>query len=238
MASIICRDLCLTIPIFDYSNQSLRQSLVQKAVGGTINTSNSVSTVDALKKVNLEIVTGDMVGIVGHNGSGKSSFLRVLSGIYSPTSGSCEIDGTLLSIISLSDGLEPSLSGRENIYRVGLMRNIPLDFLREREASIIEFSELDAFIDLPVRTYSSGMSLRLVFSVLTAVNCDILVLDEFFAAGDAAFQEKAANRIKEMIGKAKVFVFASHSFDLIKQHCSRVFVFAKGEVTEENVRNI
>lgn len=232
MAHIKLENINLSIPIFDYNSQSLRRELIKGAIGGNIDTAESISRVHVLQNVSLEIKNGETVGIVGHNGAGKSSFLRLLSGIYTPTSGRCSVEGDILSIISLADGLEPSLSGRENIFRVGLMRGYDLEFLREHEEQIIAFSELNDFIDLPVRTYSSGMHLRLIFSVIASVNMDILLLDEFFAAGDAAFRLKAKARIDEMIDDAKIFVFASHSMDLIKKYCNRVFLFNKGHVEE------
>jgi lipopolysaccharide transport system ATP-binding protein len=232
MAHIKLENVDLCIPIFDYNAQSLRRGLIKGTIGSNIETTDAISRVHALRNVSLEIKNGESVGVVGDNGAGKSSFLRLLSGIYMPTSGHCSIEGDTLSIISLADGLEPSLSGRENIYRVGLMRGYDFEFLREHEEHIIEFSELNDFIDLPVRTYSSGMHLRLIFSVITTVNMDILLLDEFFAVGDAAFRSKAKARIDEMIDDAKIFVFASHSMDLIKEYCNRVFLFNQGEVEE------
>ena len=222
MAHIKLENVDLNIPIFDYNSQSLRRELIKGAIGGNIETSDAISRIHVLRNVSLEIKNGETVGIVGHNGAGKSSFLRLLSGIYTPTGGLCSIQGDILSIISLADGLEPSLSGRENIYRIGLMRGYDFEFLCEQEEQIVAFSELNDFIDLPVRIYSSGMQLRLIFSVIASVNMDILLLDEFFAAGDAAFRSKAKARIDEMIDDAKIFVFASHSMDLIKQYCNRL----------------
>jgi lipopolysaccharide transport system ATP-binding protein len=232
MAHIKLENVDLSIPIFDYNSQSLRRELIKGTIGGNIETVDAISRVHVLRNVNLEIKNGESVGIVGHNGAGKSSFLRLLSGIYTPTRGHCSVNGDVLSIISLADGLEPSLSGRENIYRVGLMRGYHLEFLRKHEEQIVAFSELNDFIDLPVRTYSSGMHLRLIFSVIASVTTDIFLLDEFFAAGDAEFRSKAKARIDEMIDDAKIFVFASHSMDLIKQYCNRVFLFNKGNVEE------
>lgn len=232
MAHIKLKNVDLSIPIFDYNSQSLRRELFKGTIGGNIETADAISKVHVLRNVSMEVKNGETVGIVGHNGAGKSSFLRLLSGIYSPTDGTCSIEGDILSIISLADGLEASLSGRENIYRVGLMRGFSIQFLREHEEQIIAFSELDDFIDLPVRTYSSGMHLRLVFSVIASVNTDILLLDEFFAAGDAAFRAKAKARVDEMINEAKILVFASHSIALIQQYCNRIFLFDKGHVEE------
>ena len=188
MAHIKLENVVLSIPIFDYNSQSLRRELIKGTIGGNIETADAISRVHVLRNVSLEIKNGETVGIVGHNGAGKSSFLRLLSGIYTPTSGRCSIEGDVLSIISLADGLELRRQAVK-IFIVVIFMYYDLEFLREHEEQIVAFSELNDFIDLPVRTYLAD-ALEVDFSVIASVNMDILLLDEFLPRATLRLDQK------------------------------------------------
>ena len=237
MARIELENVDLTFRIFDYRGQSLRLKLLDYAVGGRFETNKAVTQVHALKNLNLFIQEGNAIGLYGHNGSGKTSFLRLLSNIYAPTRGRCFIEGKQRSLLSVSVGMEPSLSGRENLYRIGLLNGFTYDEIRGYEDNIIVFSELGEYINFPARTYSSGMSMRLLFSIATCVSSDILLIDEFFSTGDEGFIEKSETRLKKLISNSKILVFASHSKSLIKQYCNRVLLFDHGSATEIDIRD-
>ncbi|HGI5914505.1 TPA: ABC transporter ATP-binding protein, partial [Yersinia enterocolitica] len=187
----------------------------------------------ALDDVSIEINHGDRIGIVGRNGAGKSSFLKALCRIYEPTSGSIEVKGTIAPLLEIGAGFNPELSGRENIYLNGAILGNTLKELRLLEESIIDFSELSEFIDVPVKYYSTGMYLKLAFSIATAVKPDILVLDELFAGGDAEFVNKAKVRMKDFIDNSSIMVFVSHQLELLEELCTRVIWIENGKIKED-----
>ena len=232
MTFINCEDVSLTVPVYDFNSQSIRRKLINTAIGGSIDTRVDIVSINVLNSVNVTMQPGDRVAVHGHNGAGKSSFLRLLSGIYPPSEGRFTYEGVVRAILSNSDGMEASLSGRENIYRIGLMRNLSIAEIKLCEEEIIAFSGLGDFIDFPVRTYSSGMQMRLIFSVITSGYCDILLLDEFFATGDADFMKKAKNRIEKFIENTDILVFAAHSKPLLLEYCNRFLIFERGNVIE------
>ena len=184
----------------------------------------------AVDDVSFSIKRGEAVGLVGRNGAGKSTLLKLVTGIINPTSGSIAVRGQVAPLLALGNGLDPTLTGRENIYLNGAILGYNKDFLKAREAAIIEFSELEEFIDAPVRTYSSGMTMRLAFSIATAASPEILILDEVLAVGDAAFQAKCRARIFEIIDDGATVFFVSHSLSDIVQLCSRAIWLNKGRV--------
>lgn len=191
-----------------------------------------IVTITALDNVSLELHDGDTVGLVGHNGAGKTTLLRTMAGIYTPISGKVTREGRVSTIIELGAGLDAELSGYENIFRMGMLLGASRAEMENTVPDIESFTELGDFLSVPVRTYSSGMMMRLMFAVGTAVRPEILLIDEMFGTGDATFQEKAQNRMKELIETAKIFVFASHSSDLIKKYCRRIFTLEHGVVNE------
>ena len=184
----------------------------------------------AVDDVSFSIKRGEAVGLVGRNGAGKSTLLKLVTGIINPTSGSIAVRGQVAPLLALGNGLDPTLTGRENIYLNGAILGYNKDFLKAREAAIIEFSELDEFIDAPVRTYSSGMTMRLAFSIATAASPEILILDEVLAVGDAAFQEKCQTRINEIILDGATVFFVSHNLSNIVQLCDRAIWLDHGKV--------
>ena len=184
----------------------------------------------AVDDVSFQIKRGEAVGLVGRNGAGKSTLLKLVTGIVTPTAGSIAVRGQVAPLLALGNGLDPTLTGRENIYLNGAILGYRKEWLYEHEADIVEFSELGDFIDAPVRTYSSGMTMRLAFSIATAASPEILILDEVLAVGDAAFQAKCRARIAEIVEDGATVFFVSHSLNDIQKLCSRAIWLEKGRV--------
>jgi ABC-type polysaccharide/polyol phosphate transport system ATPase subunit len=233
MASIIFEKVSLQYPIYHNRAMSLRNQLVRLGTGGRIESdAGHVNLVTALKDVSFELRDGDAVGLIGHNGSGKTTLLRAMAGVYGPTSGQITREGSLATVFELGAGLEPELSGYDNILRMSLLMGMSLPRAKENISGIETFTELGDFLQLPVRTYSSGMTMRLMFAVATAVEPEILLIDEMFGTGDAQFQEKARARLSGLIDSSNIFVFASHSQELLKRYCNRLFNLDHGNLTE------
>ncbi|MDR3748767.1 MAG: ABC transporter ATP-binding protein [Acidobacteriota bacterium] len=185
---------------------------------------------DAVKNVSLEVPPGQMLGIVGRNGSGKSTLLKVIAGVYRPTAGTVEVHGTLAPLIELGAGFHHELTGRENILLNGLLMGYSKREMLEREQRIIDFAEIGDFIDSPVKQYSSGMYMRLAFSVATEVDPQILVIDEILAVGDAGFQQKCFERIRNFKSAGKTIVLVTHDMSQIEEHCDRAILIEKGSI--------
>ncbi|MBI6695852.1 ABC transporter ATP-binding protein, partial [Pseudomonas corrugata] len=176
----------------------------------------------AVNNVSFELSAGDRVGIVGHNGAGKSTLLKALCRIYEPSQGTINVSGRIAPLLEIGAGFHPEFTGRENIYLNGSILGYTKSQLTEIEQEVIAFAELEEFIDTPVKYYSTGMYMRLAFSLATAVHPEVLVLDEIFAGGDAAFMEKAKARMHSMIAKADIMIMVSHDHNLVKTLCNRV----------------
>lgn len=190
----------------------------------------SVSDIHALKNITLEINNGERVGLLGHNGAGKSTFLKTVAGLYPISSGKLIVEGQVRSLFDLSLGFEPDATGRENILYRGLLLGLSPTFMKEKENEIVEFAGLGEFIDYPIKTYSAGMQVRLAFAISTAVGGDILLLDEVIGAGDANFMAKAKKRIESLIESAEIMILASHDFSSLQNLCTRGIVFHHGEI--------
>lgn len=183
--------------------------------------------------MSFEIQAGERIGLYGHNGSGKTTLLRVLTGAYAPTGGYLEVKGRVASLLDISMGMDGDATGWENIILRGLMMGLRPEDIRSRIDEIGSFSELGPYLDMPLRTYSSGMQVRLAFSVSTIIDADILLLDEWLSVGDEEFQKKASDRLHELINKSSIMVIASHSKSLLKQVCTRIFVMEHGKIVTE-----
>jgi len=221
----------VTLDYFIYSvkAQSLRNAVFNLAVGGNLYKSQGdVTVVRALENISLDLEEGDRLALVGHNGSGKTSLLKVIAGIYEPQKGLVEVKGRLTSMIAHGAGLDMEASGLQNIRKIGAMRMIPKKVVESRIDSIVEFSELGDFVRLPVKTFSSGMMARLMFACATEFEADIIVLDEWLGAGDAAFAQKAYNRMEGFVDKAQMVILGTHSFDLVARVCNKVIELAAG----------
>lgn len=184
----------------------------------------------ALQDISFEVKKGEVLGIIGHNGAGKSTLLKVISGILKPTSGGVQVNGTVVPMLELGSGFDFDLTGRENVFLNGAILGYPEQFLKEKYGEIVEFSELGQFIDVPLRNYSSGMVMRLAFSIATVVQPDILIVDEILAVGDADFQEKSKRRMLELMGGGTTVLFVSHSLGQIQEMCDRVLWLEKGRL--------
>lgn len=192
-----------------------------------------ITEFQALKNINLDIHSGDKLGIIGLNGAGKSTLLKVIAGIYPPSNGRVTVSGQVTPMIELGTGMDVELSGRENIYINGALLGISKQEMINRQQEIIDFSELSEFIDMPVKYYSSGMFSRLVFSIGTMVDPEILIIDEIFSSGDALFIEKATKRMEKLLDDSQIVLFVSHTLDLIQRICNRVIVMNKGEIVND-----
>lgn len=199
--------------------------------------SAEIRDIHALKNINLEIRGGERVGLLGHNGAGKSTFLKAVAGLYPISNGILKVEGKVRSLFDLSLGFEPDATGRENILYRGLLLGLTPRFMREKEAEIVEFADLGQFIDYPIKTYSAGMQVRLAFAISTSVGGDLLLLDEVIGAGDANFMTKAKQRIAQLIEQAQILVLASHDFNALKSLCQRGVVLHLGEIIYDGLIN-
>ncbi len=192
-------------------------------------------TFNAVKNVTLKVEGGEVVGVIGLNGAGKSTLLKTVCGIYPPHEGSIDVVGSITPLIELGTSFDIQLTGRENILINWVMLGRPVPPLKKLEAQIIEFAELEEFIDMPVKYYSSGMVARLAFSIATAIRPDILLIDEVFSTGDERFVEKAIARMVELIDSANLVLFVSHNLKMVKNVCNRVVVMHKGAVVADGL---
>lgn len=184
----------------------------------------------ALKNVNLEIKKGEKIGMVGSNGSGKTTLLKIISGISTPTKGLVKTWGKVVSLIDLSAGFHPELTGRENVFLNGLLIGMGREEVRAKYSEIVDFADIGEFIDAPMYTYSSGMKLRLGFSVAVMADPDILILDEGIAVGDEDFQHKSSQKIDDFFKQKKTIILVSHWMDYVREHCQKVVLMKNGEL--------
>lgn len=190
-------------------------------------------TFHALENITFTVRRGDVIGIIGKNGAGKSTLLKIISGIMQPTAGQVVIQGNVVPMLELGSGFDFELTGRENIFLNGAILGYSKIYLKEKFDEIVAFSELERFIDTPIRNYSSGMMMRLAFSIATVVNPEILIVDEILSVGDASFQEKSHARMLELMGGGTTVFFVSHSLSQIRELCSRAIWLEDGRIEME-----
>ena len=194
-----------------------------------------------LDNVSFEVNKGDVMGIIGFNGAGKSTILKILAQILSPSSGTVEVKGTIAPLIEVGAGFDPELTARENIFLNGAVLGYSKSFLKEKMKDIIDFAELEKFVDVPLKNFSSGMYARLGFSIATAVQPDVFIVDEVLSVGDFKFQKKCETRIKNMIDSGTTIILVSHEIGMIERLCNKVLWLEKGKVKEfgdtELIRN-
>lgn len=231
MSYIKLKDISVQFAIYNSVAQSLRHA-IYRSVGGSVAAHNQIVVVNALNNISLDLKDGDRFGLIGHNGAGKTTLLRVFSGGYVPTSGSIEVSGFRSALTDINMGLDAELTGYVNIVNKLVLMGISFSEAREKIPEIEEFSELGEYLALPMRTYSTGMYLRLAFAIATAVVPDILILDEMIGAGDARFIEKAKKRTDEFLDKTKIMVISSHDMDLMRRYCNKVMWLQEGRVRE------
>jgi lipopolysaccharide transport system ATP-binding protein len=229
--SIELQGVAVQFPIYNAYGRSLKRSLVHMTTGGRIGLSaNDRVVVKALSNINLKLEHGDRLGLLGHNGAGKTTLLRVLGGAYAPTEGRITRIGRTSSLFDLMLGMDPESTGRENILIRGRMLGLNKAEIAARAPGIAEFCELGDYLDMPMRTYSAGMTVRLAFAISTSINPEILLMDEWLSAGDASFIEKAESRMKHLVGQTGILVLASHSLDLLRNICNKGLLLEHGEI--------
>ncbi|HVV19852.1 MAG TPA: ABC transporter ATP-binding protein [Pseudonocardiaceae bacterium] len=232
MVSIDVWNASVDFPIFDAKTRSLKKAVLGK-VGGKIGTDQRVPIIEALHDITLSLREGDRVGLVGHNGAGKSTLLRLLAGIYEPTRGSALIEGKIAPVFDMGVGMDPEISGLENIIIRGLFLGMTRKQMEKRVDEIAEFTELGDYIQMPLRTYSTGMRVRLALGVVTSIDPEILLLDEGIGAVDAAFLDKARNRLVDLVKRSGLLVFASHSDEFLMELCDTAIWMDEGHVKQQ-----
>lgn len=231
MARIDLRNVTVGFPVYNVHARSLKKCFLRMATGGTVvRDANQHVVINALKEINLSLKDGDRVGLIGHNGSGKSTLLRLLSRIYEPSSGDIHIDGRVSPLLDIMHGIEAESTGYENILMRGIILGLSRQEIREKTAEIMELSGLGDYLAMPMRTYSSGMMVRLAFSISTSINPDILLIDEIFGAGDAAFMEKARKKMVSLLDQSSIVVMATHSNELIQEFCNKALLMQGGRI--------
>ncbi|WP_100485160.1 galactan export ABC transporter ATP-binding subunit Wzt/RfbE [Mycobacteroides abscessus] len=230
MVSIQTHQAWVEFPIFDAKSRSLKKAFLGKA-GGTIGRNESnVVVIEALRDITLSLKEGDRVGLVGHNGAGKSTLLRLLSGIYEPTRGSSYIKGRVAPVFDLGVGMDPEISGYENIIIRGMFLGQTRKQMQAKVDEIADFTELGEYLSMPLRTYSTGMRVRLAMGVVTSIDPEILLLDEGIGAVDAEFMKKARIRLQQLVERSGMLVFASHSNEFLARLCNTAMWIDHGTI--------
>ena len=228
---ISLQNVCVDIPVFNSQGRSLKKTVMGIATGGKIGLTETGKTIiRSLHDINLDIQPHERVGLIGHNGAGKSTLLRVLGRVYTPSSGKAVIEGKIGSLIDISLGIDGEATGIENIFLRAALLGIPKKKVEQALPEILEFTQLGQFIEMPVRTYSTGMHMRLAFAVSTMISPDILLMDEWLSVGDEAFQHKAEERLNQLIERSNVLVIASHSRKIFERCCTRVLWLEHGKI--------
>jgi len=232
MARVCLQNLSIDFPVYETSARSLKNSLLGLTTGGRIGTDDRSNTlyVRALDDVSLAFEHGDRVALIGHNGAGKTTLLRVLAGIYEPVSGQMRTEGRIAPTFDPMLGMEMESTGYENIFLRGLFLGLTPKEIAAKTEEIAQFADLGDYLSMPVRTYSSGMAMRLAFAVATSIEPDILLMDEWLSAGDAAFIGKAEKRLLDFVGNASIVVVASHDLGLLRRTCNKGILLKQGRV--------
>ena len=218
-------------PVYRGSSRSLKKSLLANSTHGNLaRDALDRITVTALSNIDLKIESGDRLALIGRNGAGKTTLLKVLAGVIEPTGGSFTATGSVSSLLDMTVGLDPESTGRENIILRGMFMGIRPRDMRPLTSEIAEFTELDQYLDMPVRTYSAGMTVRLAFAISTCLPREILIMDEWLSAGDARFFDKAENRIKKFVGDSSIMILASHSRETLREWCNRAILLEQGRI--------
>lgn len=219
------KDVSMRFRMANDNIRSIKEYMVQMLKGKI-----QYNEFEALKNVSFDVKKGEVVGLIGHNGAGKSTMLKVISGILKPTEGSVTVRGNIAPMLELGSGFDFDMTGRENIFLNGAILGYSEEFLKSKYDEIVEFSEIGQFIDIPLRNYSSGMIARLAFSVATVVVPEVLIVDEVLSVGDANFQQKSYNRMMELMSGGTTVLFVSHSLPQIRNMCNRVVWLDHGEL--------
>ena len=231
MPKITLNDVSLNYPIYASTSRSIKRDIINVlTMKKSIAKSESISCIQALKNISFSLNQGDYLGLIGNNGAGKSTLLKVLTGIYEVSYGKISVSGTVSSLLGSSVGMQPELTGYENIRINSIIKGLSKRETADITSDVEVFTELGHFLSLPVKMYSAGMQARLAFAISTAIHPDILLIDEVIGAGDARFINKAKDRMHNLLKKANVLVLASHSTELIKQFCNKLLWLEQGEM--------
>ena len=232
MAAVALKNVSVQIPIYDVGGSSLRKVILSKTVGGRFEQSGSHLVVDALKDVSFEAHDGDRIALVGNNGSGKSTLLRVLSDVYPATAGTVQVVGEVSPMFDATLGMSMDATGMENIWICGRLWGLSQTQIKDSLDDISEFTELGDYLNVPVRTYSTGMMLRLAFAIATVRDPEILLLDEVVGVGDSAFFEKAFRRLQGIIRRSQILFLASHIDDILRKVCNKAIWLDHGKLVQ------
>jgi ABC-2 type transport system ATP-binding protein len=232
VAEIVVENVTIQIPIYDIGASSLRKMILSKTVGGRFETSGSHIIVDALKDVSFEAHDGDRIALIGNNGSGKSTLLRLLSDVYPASEGRVKVVGEVSPMFDPMLGMSMDATGMENIRICGRLWGLSLSQVKNSVDEIAEFTELGDFLNVPVRTYSTGMLLRLAFAIATVRDPEILLLDEVVGVGDAAFFRKAFSRLQDVIHRSQILFLASHADEILRQICNKALWLDQGNLVQ------
>lgn len=230
MTRLLVDNISVSFPLYHGESRSLKKTVFAAASGRLGQDKKHRLFVEALKDVSFSLHSGDRLGIIGSNGAGKTTLLRTMAGIYEPVAGSLTIDGAVTALLDPSQGMNLDLTGNENIRLRALFSGYPETRIKQLQADVAAFAELDQFLALPVRTYSSGMIVRLGFALATSIKPQILLMDEWILAGDASFLDKARHRLETMVRGAEILVLSSHNADIILRWCNRVIWMDGGRV--------
>ncbi len=230
LTDISVRDVHVSFPIYHGNSRSLKRTVLAAASGRLQQDGKNRIVVEALRGVSLNVGHGERLGLVGGNGAGKTTLLRTLAGIYEPVVGEVRVRGRIGALLDPNLGMNPELTGRENIALRGLYNQLPAAAIRALEQDVQAFAGLNEFLDLPLRFYSSGMVIRLGFALATAIRPQVLLMDEWFLAGDASFMERAKHRLEDMVRGAEILVLSSHANDVILEWCTRAIWLDQGRI--------
>lgn len=231
MAQIDLRSVYVEFPVFNLGARSLKKHFLKLATGGSIvKDANEHVLVKALNNISCTFKHGERIGLIGHNGSGKSTLLRLLAKIYEPSRGDIKIDGKVSPMLDFFAGVEAEFTGYDNIYTRGIILGLSRKEIKDRIDEITEMTGLGDYLSMPVRTYSSGMKIRLSFAISTCINPEILLIDEVFGAGDADFMAKARQKMISLLDQSSIVVIATHSNDLIREFCNKALLLENGHI--------
>jgi ABC-2 type transport system ATP-binding protein len=232
LAALILEDVSIDIPIYDVSRASLRKAVLGRTIGGPFAQAGSHVTVNALKNLSFEAHDGDRIALVGDNGSGKSTLLRVASKVYPPTNGRITIVGNISPLFDTTLGMSMDATGLENIQIAGTIWGMTRPQIKNSVDDVAEFTELGDYLNVPVRTYSNGMMLRLAFAIATARDPEILLIDEIIGVGDASFFDKAFTRLKNLAKRSRIFMIAAHQDALLRLLCDKAIWLNRGSLIQ------
>lgn len=240
MSSVQLKNLSLRYPLLGTYTRSLKQSVLQNISRGRgpVSEHEKITYIDALKDISFELHRGDRLGLIGRNGAGKSTLLKVIAGIYPPSTGQITVHGNISPLLGIGMGMNPQATGYENIKLRCLLHGFDKKKTQQIIKDVEEFTELGHFLSMPIKTYSSGMSVRLSFGIATGITPDILVVDEVVGVGDAQFLQKAQARMHGLIESSNILVMASHSDDIIKQFCNKILWLDHGSIVKCSDQNV